>query len=146
MIPKLPSWIRAVCVLPKLIGSEDPWVEAILLHYGAEQLLTVEFGRACLLQALMGMRVSLEFRKGECSQPFDQRFRIVGSKEYIMGLFESTRMGHSAAAAATSSLFAALFVTLTYTFSSCRRRSYSLPALTSSTSAQGCSCGTFSQD
>jgi len=28
-----------------VIGSEDPWVEAILLHYGAGKLLTVEFGK-----------------------------------------------------------------------------------------------------
>ena len=28
-----------------VIGSEDPWVEAILLHHGAGKLLTVEFGK-----------------------------------------------------------------------------------------------------
>jgi hypothetical protein len=28
-----------------VIGSEDPWLEAILLHYGADKLLTVEFGK-----------------------------------------------------------------------------------------------------
>ena len=28
-----------------VIGSEDPWVEAILLHHGAAKLLTVEFGK-----------------------------------------------------------------------------------------------------
>jgi hypothetical protein len=28
-----------------VIGSEDPWVEAILLHHGAGKLLTVEFGQ-----------------------------------------------------------------------------------------------------
>lgn len=28
-----------------VVGSEDPWVEAILLHHGAEKLLTVEFGK-----------------------------------------------------------------------------------------------------
>ncbi|KAL7551930.1 hypothetical protein ACHAWF_015503 [Thalassiosira exigua] len=27
-----------------VIGSEDPWVEAIMLHYGAAKILTVEFG------------------------------------------------------------------------------------------------------
>ena len=28
-----------------VIGSEDPWLEAILLHHGADKLLTVEFGK-----------------------------------------------------------------------------------------------------
>ncbi len=44
-----------------VIGSEDPWVEAILLHYGAEQLLTVEFGKIFCEHPQINTMVPKEF-------------------------------------------------------------------------------------
>ncbi|KAL7475177.1 hypothetical protein ACHAW6_001104 [Cyclotella cf. meneghiniana] len=44
-----------------VIGSEDPWVESILLHHGAQKLLTVEFGKITCDYPLIETMVPKEF-------------------------------------------------------------------------------------
>ena len=44
-----------------VVGSEDPWVEAIMLHHGAGKLLTVEFGKIACEHPQIDTMVPKEF-------------------------------------------------------------------------------------
>lgn len=55
-----------------VIGSEDPWVEAILLHHGARHILTVEFGRIASGHPQIDTMVPKEFTEKFLNNDIDQ--------------------------------------------------------------------------
>ena len=57
-----------------VVGSKDPWVEAILLHHGAGKLLTVEFGKITSehpqVETMLAAQFIESFLNGKI-EPFD---------------------------------------------------------------------------
>jgi len=57
-----------------VVGSESPWVEAILLHYGASNLTTVEFGKINSGHPQIRTMIPTDFTEGFINgsiKPFD---------------------------------------------------------------------------
>jgi hypothetical protein len=61
-----------------VIGSENPWLEAILLDYGAEHVTTLEFGTIRSghpkLSSIKPNELTRKVLKGQLEQPFDFMF------------------------------------------------------------------------